>query len=69
MSKYGLFINLLTGNATTNDLWEALSKASGKDVNTFMVISPSTDSHRMGMADNVLGSVDQKNWIPSPHSG
>jgi aminopeptidase N len=26
----------LTGNATTNDLWAALSKASGKDVNTFM---------------------------------
>lgn len=24
------------GNATTNDLWAALSKASGKDVNTFM---------------------------------
>ncbi|KAL8741107.1 MAG: hypothetical protein Q9190_006252 [Brigantiaea leucoxantha] len=24
------------GNATTNDLWSALSKASGKDVNTFM---------------------------------
>ena len=27
---------MLTGNATTNDLWAALSKASGKDVNTFM---------------------------------
>lgn len=24
------------GNATTNDLWSALSKASGQDVNTFM---------------------------------
>ena len=24
------------GNATTNDLWSALSKASGKDVNSFM---------------------------------
>lgn len=31
-------IDLLTGNATTADLWEALSKASGKDVNKFMVI-------------------------------
>lgn len=26
-----------TGNATTNDLWSALSKASNKDVNSFMV--------------------------------
>ncbi|KAF2755190.1 hypothetical protein EJ05DRAFT_532965 [Pseudovirgaria hyperparasitica] len=26
------------GNATTNDLWSALSKASGQDVNTFMDI-------------------------------
>lgn len=25
------------GNATTNDLWAALSKQSGKDVNSFMV--------------------------------
>ena len=28
------------GNATTNDLWAALSDASGKDVNTFMVELP-----------------------------
>ena len=27
----------LTGNATTNDLWSALSKASNRDVNSFMV--------------------------------
>jgi aminopeptidase N len=26
------------GNATTDDLWRALSQASGKDVNTFMVL-------------------------------
>lgn len=25
------------GNATTNDLWSALSKASNQDVNSFMV--------------------------------
>ena len=25
------------GNATTNDLWSALSKASGQDVHSFMV--------------------------------
>ena len=29
--------NVHIGNATTNDLWAALSKASGKDVNVFMV--------------------------------
>ena len=28
---------LSTGNATTNDLWSALSKASNRDVNSFMV--------------------------------
>jgi aminopeptidase N len=27
----------LIGNATTNDLWSALSKASGQDVHSFMV--------------------------------
>ncbi len=27
------------GNATTNDLWAALSRESGKDVNSFMVCS------------------------------
>lgn len=51
-------IDLLTGNATTTDLWEALSKASGKDVNKFMVNFLSTSSHRIGMADKVIGSVD-----------
>ena len=29
--------NVYSGNATTNDLWAALSQASGKDVNVFMV--------------------------------
>ena len=29
--------NVQLGNATTNDLWAALSQASGKDVNVFMV--------------------------------
>ena len=29
--------NVHSGNATTNDLWAALSQASGKDVNVFMV--------------------------------
>ena len=29
--------NIYSGNATTNDLWAALSQASGKDVNVFMV--------------------------------
>lgn len=28
---------VVTGNATTNDLWSALSKASKQDVNSFMV--------------------------------
>ena len=28
------------GNATTNDLWNALSRASGKNVNEFMVSLP-----------------------------
>jgi hypothetical protein len=28
------------GNATTNDLWSALSKASGQDVHGFMVSLP-----------------------------
>lgn len=32
----------LAGNATTNDLWAALSKTSGKDVNGFMVCRRST---------------------------
>ena len=31
--------NVHTGNATTNDLWAALSQASGKDVHVFMVCS------------------------------
>jgi hypothetical protein len=31
------FANFLIGNATTNDLWSALSKASGQDVHSFMV--------------------------------
>lgn len=30
-------IDVHAGNATTNDLWAALSEASGKDVNVFMV--------------------------------
>jgi hypothetical protein len=30
-------IYLHSGNATTNDLWSALSKASGQDVHGFMV--------------------------------
>ncbi len=32
-----LLADLFAANATTNDLWEALSKASGKNVNEFMV--------------------------------
>ena len=32
--------DIFAGNATTNDLWKALSKASGKNVNEFMVSSP-----------------------------
>lgn len=31
-------IDFPAGNATTDDLWEALSKVSSKDVNKFMVI-------------------------------
>lgn len=30
-------LSLFTGNATTDDLWSALSKASNQDVNSFMV--------------------------------
>lgn len=35
MTDLGFFF--LQGNATTNDLWSALSKASGQDVHAFMV--------------------------------
>ena len=31
------FAHGIAGNATTNDLWAAISKASEKDINTFMV--------------------------------
>lgn len=33
--SFGMLLTM-QGNATTNDLWAALSKASGKDVNAFM---------------------------------
>lgn len=32
-----MLISGVEGNATTNDLWSALSKASGQDVHGFMV--------------------------------
>ena len=51
-------VDLLIGNATTTDLWEALSKASGKDVNKFMVIPLSISCRRTDMADGVLGPMD-----------
>ena len=45
--------NIISGNATTNDLWAALSQSSGKDVKLFMVYSihnslqrPTTDIRR-----------------------
>jgi Aminopeptidase N len=34
-----------SGNATTNDLWSALSKASGQDVHGFMVSVKGIDLH------------------------
>ena len=38
--------NVHLGNATTNDLWAALSQASGKDVNVFMVSLTMTPFYR-----------------------
>ena len=38
--------NVHSGNATTNDLWAALSQASGKDVNVFMVSLTMTPFYR-----------------------
>ena len=39
-SRFMQNADIFAGNATTNDLWKALSKASGKNVNEFMVSSP-----------------------------
>lgn len=48
-SKFRQNADIFPGNATTNDLWEALSKASGKNVNEFMVCFP--------------GNVFQRNFV------
>lgn len=43
MKNDWMLISGVEGNATTNDLWSALSKASGQDVHGFMVSQiPST---------------------------
>ena len=46
--------NVHSGNATTNDLWAALSQASGKDVNVFMVSLTMTPLYR---ADSKLSRI------------
>lgn len=54
------------GNATTSDLWAALSKASGKDVSKFMVcrrLEVGFDGDSLSR----LGSLDQEDWLPSSY--
>jgi aminopeptidase N len=50
------------GNATTDDLWAALSEESKIDVGEFMVITH--DSSVVNFTNNHTGSLDQEDWFP-----
>ncbi|KAI4096149.1 MAG: hypothetical protein LQ344_001212 [Seirophora lacunosa] len=52
----------LAGNATTNDLWAALSKASGKDVNTFMPGQLGVRQTRFLLTGDVKAEEDETLW-------
>lgn len=58
--EYQMLI-VFQGNATTNDLWSALSAASNKDVTGFMVCSAHSSSYYFYLSNDPSGPLDSKN--------